>query len=70
MLPRTRTCKTCSDHLPLDKEHFKYRKDKDWLSHECLVCLNKRRNEQSKLARNNRQHPVVDSATNLFLYGR
>lgn len=65
-----RTCNVCGGTFPLDKQHFRWRKDFEAFTAECLTCRAKQRQASKKRAiqkRDDNLRRIEEAGVDLFL---
>lgn len=65
-----RTCNVCGNTFPLDKQHFRWRKDYEAFTSECLNCRAKQRREskdKAALKREETLREIEEGGVDLFL---
>jgi hypothetical protein len=65
-----RTCNVCGNSFPLDKQHFRWRKDLEIFTAECLACRAKQRREskdRAALKRSEALSTIEEAGVDLFL---
>lgn len=65
-----RTCNVCGNTYPLDKQHFRWRKDYEAFTAECLACRAKQRiasKKRAELKRGETLRKIEEAGVDLFL---
>jgi hypothetical protein len=65
-----RTCNVCGNTFPLDKQHFRWRKDYETFTAECLNCRSRQRKEskdRAALKREDTLKTIEEAGVDLFL---
>lgn len=65
-----RTCNVCGNTYPLDKQHFRWRKDYEAFTAECLACRSKQRaasKKRAELKRGETLRRIEEAGVDLFL---
>lgn len=65
-----RTCNVCGVTFPLDKQHFRWRKDLEIFTAECLVCRARQRKDSKAKAQAKREETlrtIEEAGVDLFL---